>query len=622
MFSKKLREAAERVAQQQPAPAPAVYPVTTTAQGETIWADANGNITSAPGQVAPGAGFTPTQTGISVPDYLGNIIKESAAPAGGRFDAMSGGGNAAEWWGNGDMYKTPEHVYLGNRGTYVDPSDPTNTLQNSFLTPDKRALTEYWTPEVQAGRRSLLNGKPYDILDAQGNVTGQGTFEGLSDADSMDNVAIAMMTMGMGATLAGLGTAATAGGAGGAGGGGYGIVGGATEPVASLSTSGFGAGTAGAGAGGSTGFGFNGSSSILDSGANLFDPTGWANPIQSTTGQMAGNIANSAGSSTIPGFGLSPSILPPVTPPGGIDFSQVPTPPTNSPAASPAQAPAAPPAAPDGVPPPANPNVSPTSLIPGVTNGQLLGGAASLIGGLAGGQGQQSGGTTSRELPEFLQGPVANDLVPRTQGLLNSQMPAAQQAGQQQMTAGGGLLNRPVAGNGVGQVTLQTPTTAQNPYLTGMADDIGRRTRELLDENNLSITGQFAGGPGLGGSRQGVAQGVAAGKAADYLSGNLAGLYGTAWNSDANRALQKYQADQGFYGQQRGQDLSQAAVGSGLLNDGLNTQWGPLLNASRTYAPFTGFGNTTQSQESGGGWQGAVGGLLTGASLGRQMGWW
>jgi len=256
--------------------------------------------------------------------------------------------------------------------------------------------------------------------------------------------------------------------------------------------------------------------------------------------------------------------------------------------------------------------------------GKLAGIAAPLLGAAAGAQGQDLSKTQTQQLPAFLQQPVAGDLVPRVQGLLNDQMGQANRAGDQMRDVGAGLLGRNIADNGFNSnaVRLNAPTTATNPYLSGMADDIGRRTQEMLGQNNLAIQGNAVAAGGLGGSRQGVAQGTAAGKAADYLQGNLANLYGTAYSQDQNRALQQYGYDQNFYGQQRQQDLSQAGMGSGLLSQGLQTQWAPLQNAAQTYAPFTGFGTTSQSGSSGGGWQGALGGALGAAQLSKNMGWW
>lgn len=280
-------------------PGAAVRPVTTDAQGNTIWEDAQGRVTSAPGQA--GAGYTATQTGRAVPNYLGDIIKANQAPAGSRLKAMSGGGNATEWWGD-NQYKTPEHVYIGDPTTHSSGSAD-NQIPDNFLTPNKRAPTSYWTPEVMAGRMSLLNGKPYEILDAQGNVIGTDVFRNLSDADSMDNVAIAMMSMGFGAALAGAGAAATAGGAGsgaGAGGAGYGIIGGATEPVASLSTAGFGS-AAGAGGAGAAGYGAFGATepvaslSLGGGGAGYGAIGGAVEPVAS--------LSTASGGSSIPGLG-------------------------------------------------------------------------------------------------------------------------------------------------------------------------------------------------------------------------------------------------------------------------------------------------------------------------------
>jgi hypothetical protein len=121
------------------------------------------------------------------------------------------------------------------------------------------------------------------------------------------------------------------------------------------------------------------------------------------------------------------------------------------------------------------------------------------------------------------------------------------------MTVGSGLLGQ------------TAPTTATNPYLSGVANDMQRRTSEMLGQNNLQIQGNFVGTGGLGGSRQGVAQGVAAGKAADSLQGQVANLYGTAYAGDQNRLLQ------------------QQTLGAGLLSQGLDTQFQPLKNTGNLF---------------------------------------
>lgn len=184
------------------------------------------------------------------------------------------------------------------------------------------------------------------------------------------------------------------------------------------------------------------------------------------------------------------------------------------------------------------------------------------------------------------------DLAPRAQGLLGTQLPAAQTAGNQMMTIGSGLLGQ------------TAPTTATNPYLSGVADDMQRRTTDLLGQNNRAIQGNAVAAGGLGGSRQGVAQGVAAGKAADYLQGNVANLYGAAYTGDQNRLLQ------------------QKTLGAGLLSQGLDTQFQPLKNTGNLFSPFNGFGTTTNEANAGGGWQGALGGALGASQYARNAGWW
>jgi hypothetical protein len=228
----------------------------------------------------------------------------------------------------------------------------------------------------------------------------------------------------------------------------------------------------------------------------------------------------------------------------------------------------------------------------GMSGSNLLGLATTLAGAYGGSQGQDASATSTRQLPGYLQGPVANDLIPRTQGLLATQMPAAYDAGNQMLAKGSGLLGQ------------TAPTTATNPYLRSIADDMQRRTTDLLGQNNLAIQGNAVGVGGLGGSRQGVAQGIGAGRAADSLQGQVAGLYGQAYEGDMNRLRQDW------------------TLGAGLMGQGLNTQFSPLQNTAQVYSPFSGFGSTTQSQETGGGWQGALGGALGAAQFGKNMGWW
>jgi hypothetical protein len=98
-----------------------------------------------------------------------------------------------------------------------------------------------------------------------------------------------------------------------------------------------------------------------------------------------------------------------------------------------------------------------TNAVPAVTggltnllngSGGLLGTGATILGALAGGQGTDNTTTSQKSLPDYLQGPVVNDLIPRAQGLLAQQMPIAAQQGAQLRQVGSGLLNTPMRGNG------------------------------------------------------------------------------------------------------------------------------------------------------------------------------
>lgn len=252
--------------------------------------------------------------------------------------------------------------------------------------------------------------------------------------------------------------------------------------------------------------------------------------------------------------------------------------------------------------------------------------------------------------------------------------------GEEQYTKGGNLMSNDIAGNGFGSFGMpQGPampnsqvagnsfgfggpqlsaTAPANPWLRRQGQGIRNQTDQMLGQGLLGIQGQSVASGGLGGSRQGVAQGTALGQASNYLSSNLADMYGAAYEGDANRNMQKYgidnqsylgqrgqdvtmrgqdlqnynqgmdrglqqyTADQNFYTQQRGQDLATVGMGSDLINRGLNTQWLPMQNASDVYAKFAGNGTTTTTGQTGGGWQGAIGGALGAYQYGNANGWW
>lgn len=219
-------------------------------------------------------------------------------------------------------------------------------------------------------------------------------------------------------------------------------------------------------------------------------------------------------------------------------------------------------------------------------------------------------------------------------------------------------INRPGLPSQGGVGPQLNPTNPSNPWLQQQGQGIMNQTNQMLGQNLLGIQGNSVASGGLGGSRQGVAQGTALGQASNYLSSNLADMYGSAYENDANRnmqqygidtnsylgqrgqditmrgqdfqnynqgmdrGLQQYGMDQDFWTAQRGQDLATAGLGSGLINQGLQTQWLPMQNASDVYAKFAGNGTTTNTSSQGGGWMGALGGAAGIYQMGNAGGWW
>jgi hypothetical protein len=181
--------------------------------------------------------------------------------------------------------------------------------------------------------------------------------------------------------------------------------------------------------------------------------------------------------------------------------------------------------------------------------------------------------------------------------------------------SGAGLGQLPQAGG-------QGSYLSQNPYLSGMADDIGRRTQQGLDQAFNSIRSNSIGTGGYGGSRQGVAQGVATRGAMDSLQGNLASLFGGQYNQDASRDLSRYQGDQQFYNGGRALDLQGVQIGGNLINQGVQGGWLPINQASSVFNTTAGNNVTnTNTAQQGGGWMGAAGGALGGAQLAKNVGW-
>jgi hypothetical protein len=252
-----------------------------------------------------------------------------------------------------------------------------------------------------------------------------------------------------------------------------------------------------------------------------------------------------------------------------------------------------------GTSPPANPYASGGSdwssmLSNGVQNmemGDWAKLASAALGAYGGSQGTQNSQTTQNKMDPRLDPYLYGDLFPRAQGLLNTQFGQAQTQSGAMNQVGMGLLG-----------TNPNPDMASNPYISGVANDIQRRTGDLLGQGFNSIRGNQIMTGGLGGTRQGVAEGEAMKGAADSLQGQLSNLYYGAYNQDANRNLQKI------------------GMGAGLLGQSQQQAYSPLNQASELYRPYTGLNSSmTTGSNTGGGWMGALGGALGGAQWAQNM---
>lgn len=279
--------------------------------------------------------------------------------------------------------------------------------------------------------------------------------------------------------------------------------------------------------------------------------------------------------------------------------------------------------------PAGNPNMGPfpSNGPGGVTNDQINGWL------------QANPGATDQQIRSAMnQYGVGVDQMARATGMDYNTVYGRYQAAGQTPTAPTGQGNTQASpgqfGGGAGS------TYQSNPWMTSVADDMQRRTMQGLGEGFNMIRSNSAGVGGLGGSRQGVAEGVMGRGAFDSLQGNLAGLFGSDWTNSQNRNLtrygmdqnyslglggldnQRYGMDQNFYTQQRGQDQSQLALGANLYNLGQQGGWGGLNNAGSIYGGVAGNNTTLNVNGQRGGAQGLLGGAITGASLGKQFGWW
>ena len=172
-------------------------------------------------------------------------------------------------------------------------------------------------------------------------------------------------------------------------------------------------------------------------------------------------------------------------------------------------------------------------------------------------------------------------------------------------------------GPGVGN----TGGMPRNPYLPDMAGDITRRSTDMMNAGIRQARGAAIMAGGFGGTGQGLLENAAIKGSVDNLAGQLGNLYGSAWNQDQSRDLQRYGMDQSFYGQQRGQDLQAAGLGASLLGQGVNLPWSPIQNAANIGSGFSGTGGSVTTPGQGGGAQGILGGMLAAAQLAKNFGY-
>ena len=193
-----------------------------------------------------------------------------------------------------------------------------------------------------------------------------------------------------------------------------------------------------------------------------------------------------------------------------------------------------------------------------------------------------------------------------------------------------------------------------NPYLADAQQAIASQVTDNLQRNimpGLSSAAMSSGN--YGGSRQGVIEANALNDANRQIANGMANLSFNAYESDANRGLQKQsldnsynlglgnlalnntQANNSFYTAQRGQDLQSTALGAQLMNQGnanylnagtgvanLGTSaqqapWQTMGNYTNSISPFTGFGATTTNSQNSNPWAQALGGALMGGQVGK-----
>ncbi len=122
-----------------------------------------------------------------------------------------------------------------------------------------------------------------------------------------------------------------------------------------------------------------------------------------------------------------------------------------------------------------------------------------------------------------------------------------------------------------------------NPYLNQMASGMtGQVQQNFLQQTMPQLRSGAQAAGQYGGSRQGIAEGVAAGNAATGLAGQLANLYGGAYNTDQANQTQRYGTNVGAGVSMRGQDqnynLGAGQLGLGYQNSNNSYNLGVMNN--------------------------------------------
>lgn len=200
-----------------------------------------------------------------------------------------------------------------------------------------------------------------------------------------------------------------------------------------------------------------------------------------------------------------------------------------------------------------------------------------------------------------------------------------QQAGAIPMDYGTGApqtapQGTPQAGYGGGA------SPAFNPNMQGQVDYLRQQSDFALGQNLNGIRSNAVGVGGLGGDRFKIAQGVATGLANQGYTGAVSNMLGQDWTNQQNRDLQNRGLDVTMRGQDIGWQnqtnqygLQRDALDSQLVTNGINQSWAPIINAGNLYSQLGG-GSVTNSTNTGGGWQGLLGGALGGAQLAKAWG--